>query len=219
MPNAIALTSEFMPKRFRATAVMIMFCGFSVGAAVGGFAAAGLIARFGWQSVFITGGAVPMVIAIFLIALLPESIRFLLLRGGSPERVRKYLSRIAPNAKVPDAAAFAIDEERKGGFAVTQLFTNGRAKITLLLWVIFFMSLLDVYFLNNWLPTLMNDDGIKVQTAILITVMFQLGGTVGALTLGRFIDKYLSFRVLGWVYLAAAASVFLISSAEPRSCC
>src|SRR5579871_3417149 len=95
MPNAIALTSEFMPKRFRATAVMIMFCGFSVGAAVGGFAAAGLIQRFGWQSVFLTGGAVPMVIAVFLIVLLPESIRFLLLKGGDPERVRKYLSRIA----------------------------------------------------------------------------------------------------------------------------
>ena len=56
MPNAIALTSEYMPKRFRATAVMTMFTGFTLGAAVGGFVAAGLISRFGWQSVFVVGG-------------------------------------------------------------------------------------------------------------------------------------------------------------------
>src|SRR3977135_1862255 len=37
MPNAVAMTSEFSPRRRRATMVMIMFCGFSVGAALGGF--------------------------------------------------------------------------------------------------------------------------------------------------------------------------------------
>src|ERR1700750_3467860 len=55
MPNAIAMTSEFNPRRRRATMVMIMFCGFSVGAALGGFLAGGLIPAFGWQSVFVGG--------------------------------------------------------------------------------------------------------------------------------------------------------------------
>src|ERR1700688_4378712 len=64
MPNAVSLTSEFMPKRSRATAVTLMFVGFSVGAAVGGFVAAGLIARFGWQSVFVTGGIVPCAVCV-----------------------------------------------------------------------------------------------------------------------------------------------------------
>ena len=41
MPNTVAMTSEFNPRRRRATMVMIMFCGFSVGAALGGFLAAG----------------------------------------------------------------------------------------------------------------------------------------------------------------------------------
>ena len=35
MPNAIALTSEYMPAKHRATAVTAMMCGFSLGAAVG----------------------------------------------------------------------------------------------------------------------------------------------------------------------------------------
>src|SRR5438552_2639173 len=81
MPNTIALTSEYAPKKIRATAVMTMFCGFSIGAAAGGFIAAALISRFGWQAVFVVGGSIPLLIAVLTIALLPESIRFLLLKS------------------------------------------------------------------------------------------------------------------------------------------
>ena len=61
MPNAIALTSEYMPRRRRAGAVTMMICGFSLGAAVGGLVAAAIIPRFGWESVFVVGGVVPIV--------------------------------------------------------------------------------------------------------------------------------------------------------------
>src|ERR1700740_301141 len=81
MPNAIALTSEFSPHRRRATMVMVMFCGFSVGAALGGFLSAGLIPHFGWRSVFIVGGAAPLLLAPILALKLPESVRFLALTG------------------------------------------------------------------------------------------------------------------------------------------
>src|SRR5580692_9807525 len=79
MPNAIALTAEYNPHRRRATMVMIMFCGFSVGAALGGLLAAALIPQFGWRSVFILGGAAPLLLAPILALKLPESVRFLAL--------------------------------------------------------------------------------------------------------------------------------------------
>src|SRR5580693_7024695 len=62
MPNAIAMTSEFSPRRRRSTMVMIMFCGFSVGAALGGMLAAALIPAFGWRSVFMVGGVAPLLL-------------------------------------------------------------------------------------------------------------------------------------------------------------
>jgi len=185
MPNAIALTAEYMPKRFRATAVMIMFCGFSIGAAAGGFLAAGLISRYGWQSVFIAGGVTPLLVAVLLMAFLPESLEFL-----GPKDEREHI------------AARPL-----------QLFAGGRARMTLLFWVIFFMSLLDLYFLNNWLPTVIHDTGIAVERAIILTALFQVGGTAGALTLGRLIDRYLSPRVLAWTYLGAGAFVLFIGVA------
>ncbi len=213
MPNAVALTSEYMPKRLRATAVMILFFGFSMGAAVGGFVAAGMVERFGWQSVFVVGGALPCVIGVVLMALLPESIRFLVVRGGEQERVAQYLSKIAKGVPDPRGVSFVVEEHRSEGFLVKQLFTDGRARMTLLLWVIYFMSLLDLYFLNAWLPTVMHDAGIALEKAILVTSLFQVGGAVGSVTLGRLIDRIASYQVLAWTYLAAGASIFFIGAA------
>ena len=183
MPNAVALTSEFMPERFRSTAVTVMFAGFAIGAAAGGFVAAGLIPHFGWQSVFVTGGIAPGVIAVLLIAFLPESRPALLMGGGSKQ------------------------------FIVRQLFDRGRTRMTLLIWVIFFMSLLDLYFLNAWMPTLVHDAGIEIGRAIVLTALFQLGGAVGSFVLGRVLDRFLSFRVLACAYLTAGVFVFLIGTA------
>ena len=213
MPNAVALTSEFMPKRLRATAVTLMFVGFSIGAAVGGFVAAGLIVRFGWQSVFVTGGIVPCFIALLLIALLPESIRFLLIKGGQDARIARSLQRIAPGVSPYLAPSLAIGERPAQEFVVKQLFTSGRVPMTLLMWVIFFMSLLDLYFLNAWLPTVIHDAGIAIEKAILLTALFQVGGAAGSIIMGRLLDRFLSFRVLACAYLAAGIFVFLIGAA------
>src|SRR5438132_4428222 len=100
MPNAIALTSEYMPKRTRNAAVMTMFAGFSLGSAFAGWTVAALIKNYGWQSIFLVGGSIPILVAILLIVLLPESIRFLVVKGGQKEKVAAYLRRITPN--VPD---------------------------------------------------------------------------------------------------------------------
>jgi MFS transporter, AAHS family, 4-hydroxybenzoate transporter len=213
MPNAIALTGEYTPKRSRATGIMTMFVGFTLGGASGGFVAAGLISRFGWQSVFIVGGIFPCIAAVVALVFMPESIRFLVLKGGQEHRVARYLKRIAPSADISSATKFEVAEERSAGFVVKQLFTDGRAGVTVLLWVMFFMNLLDLYFLTGWLPTVMSDAGVAVQTAILIASLFQLGGVTGNLVLGRVIDRTMSFRVLGLLYLLSALCVFFIGGA------
>ena len=215
MPNTIALTSEYVPKRLRATTVMTMFCGFSIGAAVGGFIAASLISRFGWQAVFIVGGSVPLLIGVLTIALLPESIGFLLTKRRDQAKVEQYLARISSHVPPHDAISVGPDEHNSSKFTVTQLFADGRGLITGLLWLMFFMNLLNLYFLQNWLPTVMSDAGIKIETAIMVSTLFQIVGVVGTITLGRFMDRFRSsaFRILGLAYFGAAISVFLIGEA------
>jgi MFS transporter, AAHS family, 4-hydroxybenzoate transporter len=206
MPNAIALTSEFNPRRRRATMVMIMFCGFSVGAALGGLLAAALIPHFGWRSVFIVGGVAPLLLVPILALRLPESVRFLALTGRANERVAQWLALINPKAVFPAATRFVVHEPALPGIPVLHLFRQGRTLVTLLLWVVFFMSLLDIYFLANWLPTVLNDLGATVSEAALIGSVLQVGGVVGTFALGSIIDRF-SFRALALVYFIAVFAV------------
>jgi AAHS family 4-hydroxybenzoate transporter-like MFS transporter len=206
MPNAIAMTSEFSPRRRRATMVMIMFCGFSVGAALGGLIAAALIPHFGWRSVFIVGGAAPLLLVPILALRLPESVRFLAITGRAHARVADLLRLINPKAAFAPATRFVVHEPELRGIPVLHLFRAGRTLVTLLLWVVFFMSLLDLYFLSNWLPTVLNDLGASVSEAAAIGSMLQVGGVVGTFALGSIIDRF-SFRALALVYFIAVFAV------------
>jgi len=206
MPNTIALTSEFSPHRRRATMVMAMFCGFSLGAALGGFVAAGLIPHFGWRSVFVVGGVAPLLLVPVLALKLPESVRFLALTGRGDARVAQLLGRINPKAAFAAATRFVVHEPELVGMPVLHLFRAGRTLVTLLLWMVFFMSLLDLYFLSNWLPTVLNDLGASVSEAAAIGSMLQVGGVVATFALGNIIDRF-SFRALALLYFIAVFAV------------
>ena len=209
MPNAVALTSEFSPHRRRATMVMAMFAGFSVGAALGGLLAAALIPAYGWRSVFLVGGIAPLLLFPVLLFILPESIRYLALVGGRDREVADLLRRVTPGANLDADAHFVVQEPKLSGLPVAHLFAAGRGTTTLLLWVVFFMSLLDLYLLPNWLPTVLNDLGVSVSAAAAIGAMLQVGGVVGTFTLGHFIDRY-SFRALALTYACAAVAITAI---------
>jgi AAHS family 4-hydroxybenzoate transporter-like MFS transporter len=209
LPNAVALTSEFSPHRRRATMVMAMFVGFSVGAALGGLIAAALIPSFGWRSIFLIGGVAPLILVPFLAVRLPESVRFLALTGHADARVAELLMRVAPSVRFPPAARFGVHEAKLAGLPVVHLFSEGRAWATPVLWIVFFMSLLDLYLLSNWLPTVLNDLGASVSMAAAVGAMFQVGGVVGTFSLGQFIDRF-SFRALSLTYLFAAFAVAAI---------
>ena len=209
MPNTIALTSEFSPHRRRATMVMVMFVGFSIGAAMGGLLAAALIPQFGWRSVFVVGGAAPLLLAPILGWRLPESVRFLALTGRADARVAQLLTSVNRSAGFASGTRFVVNEPTLTGMPVQHLFRDGRTLATILLWVVFFMSLLLIYFMSNWLPTVLNDLGASISTAAMIGSMFQVGGVVGSFVLGHLIDRF-SFRALALVYFIAVFAVAAI---------
>ncbi len=212
MPNTVALTAEFSPHRRRSTMVMTMFCGFSAGAALGGLIAAAVIPAFGWRGVFVIGGVAPVLLIPLLLVALPESIRFLALSGKPDAMVSARLKAVFPALALPEAARFTVSEPKLTGLPVAHLFSENRALATLLLWAVFFCSLLVLYFLSSWLPTVMSDLGVSVSLGATISSLLQFGGCAGALVLGRFIDRF-SFRALTLMYLMAAAAVALIGQA------
>jgi AAHS family 4-hydroxybenzoate transporter-like MFS transporter len=207
MPNAIALTSEYSPLRRRAIMVMIMFSGFSLGSALGGFFAAWLIPLMGWTGVFWVGGLFPLLLLPALILALPESIRLLALRGTEDDRIRSILRRINEKLNFCPGTRFTAFEERLRGFAVRHLFRENRAVGTSLLWVMFFMNLLNLYFLANWLPTVINNAGISMEKSAAITSLLQIGGTIGSFSFGWLFDRLSPFRVLASAYFIAGCFI------------
>ncbi len=211
MPNAIALTSEYCPERRRAFLTTVMFCGFTLGSGFGGIVAAQLVPDFGWRSVLLFGGVVPLLLLPVMAFALPESVRYLVARGGQTAAVGKLLNRIAPMPVTPDTR-FVLHETTANGSPkespqespVLQLFLPAFRTGTLLLWTVFFMSLLIVYLMTNWLPTLIHSGGVALALASRIAVMYQLGGTVGALVIGRLMDKYPATVVLCCTYALGA---------------
>lgn len=213
LPNIIALTSEYAPARLRATAVMVMFCGFPLGSTIGGLISSPLMEAYGWRAVFVMGGIAPLVILPLLIFALPESVRFLAVRGAAEDKIGRILKRINPDISVKDFIAGVQAEKASApkGLTVPQLFAEGRAASTVLLWVTFFMSLLVYYFLVNWLPTLVRESGLPLKLAIYSTAILNLGGVAGALVLARLLDRFSPYIVLGLTYLATAGFVALVA--------
>jgi AAHS family 4-hydroxybenzoate transporter-like MFS transporter len=79
---------------------------------------------------------------------------------------------------------------------VSQLFTEGRAVGTILLWVPFFMNLLIIYFIVNWLPSLLRQGGMPVSAGVAAISFFSLGGIAGALGEGRLMTAFGAYPVL-----------------------
>jgi AAHS family 4-hydroxybenzoate transporter-like MFS transporter len=108
MPNAVTMMGEYCPDSRRATIINLMFCGFPLGAAFGGFLAAWMIPHFGWRSVLLLGGIAPLVLFVLLLIRMPESVRYMVANNQPVARIRAALGRVSSTAA--DAEAFTMTE-------------------------------------------------------------------------------------------------------------
>ncbi len=209
-PNIIALTSEYAPARARATMITVMFGGFPLGAAIGGLISSKLIPEFGWEAVFLLGGITPLVFFVVVFWRLPESVFHLVDSAAPAKTVAKALNRAAPNVGASEASVFSRSEKVEKKFSLIEIFSEGRAVNTLLLWVAYFVSLLMIYFLMSWLPLVLNNAGHSIARSIVSSVFLNVGGMAGGILLGRFIDKMNPFTVLAIAYGLAGAFILSI---------
>jgi MFS transporter, AAHS family, 4-hydroxybenzoate transporter len=206
IPNAIALMTEYAPVRVRATRIGIMFAGYTIGSALGGFIAAWLIPAHGWPSVFVAGGILPMVLAAALVFALPESVRFLMLKRGRAGLALPLLRRLRPELDLRPGTAIVMQETQHSGLPVRQLFAGGRAPMTALLWLAFAANMVSLHFLTSWLPTVIADTGVPLAHAVIVTALLQAGGTAGTLLVGLLLDR-IGTRGIVAAFLAAVPCV------------
>jgi len=191
IPNVVAINAESAPRNMRATLAIIAAGTVPLGGAFAGFVSAALVPTHGWQILFYIGGIVPIVAALAAIMGLPESIKYMALHESQRGKMEALIKAIRPGFTVPPNARFVIEDEQQSPSSnPIHLFGNGLAAITPLTWLMFALNLMGYFFLISWTPTLMTAAHAAPQVAALSGAALQVGGTVGALALCWWLQRY-----------------------------
>lgn len=185
MPNLITLAAESVKPEHRARAVGMMYAGMPVGAAILSLVAA---SNFGenWKNIFYLGGLLPLLVIPVMVWLLPESREFLQARE----------SRTAVQGRFQD------------------LFSNGLATRTLLLWVSYFFTLMVVYLMLSWLPSLFQELGFSRKQGSTAQFWFMVSATLGTVLLGYLTDRWKKALVIALMYGGILAGLLSLNGAS-----
>jgi AAHS family 4-hydroxybenzoate transporter-like MFS transporter len=183
MPNAAALVAEFVPLRRRPIAVTVTIVCVPLGATIAGLLGIRMLPLVGWRVLFMAGGIVPLVAAMALWRLLPESPRFLARVPSRWPELRRLLVRMGHHVGA-DASFVDPSEHPIERASIRALFARGFRVDTLALWGAFFFCLLAVYSGFSWLTALLSGAGFTPSSANTGITAFNLGGVVGALAGG-----------------------------------
>ncbi|MBR8031226.1 3-(3-hydroxy-phenyl)propionate transporter MhpT [Burkholderia vietnamiensis] len=187
MPNLIALCAEAAPPRQRSTAVGAMYCGMPFGAALA--AVIGIVSpgAEGWRQIFYVGGIGPLLTLPLLALFLKESTQFA-------------------------AASQGASRASKDGI-VRALFSDGRAGTTIALWISYLGTLIVLYFLMNWLPSMVLSRGLTPVQASIVQMMFNIGGGIGAIVIAALSDRIGKRPVVVGMYAGIALALLALAGA------
>lgn len=209
LPNAATMSAEFTPLRMRTIAVMITIVCVPLGGALAGSVAARVLPVAGWRTLFLIGGALPILLSFVLFGFIPESPRFL---ARHPERRMELvalLSRLGHSVS-PESAFLESAADSGGPGAATQHFFGPKqTRSTLSLWLTFFASGVSVYMCFSWLPSLLSARGLDLAGASQGLAMYNYGGVLGVICFISLVNRFGS-RILTLISCAMAALTALL---------
>ncbi|MGA3156147.1 MAG: 3-(3-hydroxy-phenyl)propionate transporter MhpT [Steroidobacteraceae bacterium] len=195
MPNMLALAAENSPADRRGLATAIMYCGMPLGGAIASFTA--MFQSVSWQQIFYIGGFAPLLAAPVLALILPESRGFQALQTTGVKHIP-----IQPGHR-----------RTSMWFA---LFGEGRASNTLLLWAAYGLTLLVMYMLLNWLPTLLQRLGLSRSQASAAQIFFNVGGATGSVLIGFLLDRARRQLTVLMTYLCMCGALLALALLQPQ---
>jgi AAHS family 4-hydroxybenzoate transporter-like MFS transporter len=217
VPNATAITSEFVPLRRRAALITVMYANIALGAVLAGFLAPYIYQALGWHAVFIAGGVGPLIVCAMLWVGLPESVRFLIEKRPGDPRIAATVARLAPDVDSHNVTLAKRSEVQRQS-VLALLAPNFRSR-TLLLWTGVSLNLFSLFFLISWLPALLNSAGWSPTDASRGGVMLQIGGIISGLIMAWHVDRGKTVPAMVTAYLVTAASLglFLVLPSDSGS--
>jgi benzoate transport len=208
LASQTALTAEYSSEKYRALSVSIVVAGYPLGAMMTSVVAGHIMPDFGWRGVFWFGGAVTLAMVVVALALIPESLKYLLDRrpANALARANRILTRLKKQ-QLDELPEVARDHAETGPGLIEGMFKlvhDPYKRSTYVLWITFFLSFSTLYFLMSWVPKLMEHAGFTAAVGRQAFFMLNLGGVTGIFLLGL-----LSTRVS----LSRLVSSFMMTSA------
>jgi AAHS family 4-hydroxybenzoate transporter-like MFS transporter len=217
MPNAATLASEYVPRKQRPFAVTLTIVCIPLGGVLAGELAAQIIPVYGWRALFIAGGLVPIVLAVVLWKVLPESPHYLARhRERWPEltgTLRKMGHHVSDDVEYVEAATAGVP---KGKVNIGTLFGPHYLRDTLALSASFFFCLLVNYLVILLLPTVLTSpgNGFSQPEGSRALRDSNFGGVAGAIFGAMLIQRFGSrVTMLGMSALAVVCG-FVLAGAE-----
>jgi MFS transporter, AAHS family, 4-hydroxybenzoate transporter len=181
LPNASALTAEFAPLSRRAAAVTLTIVCVPLGGLIAGLTATRVLPSLGWHVLYMIGGAAPLLLAVLLLAALPESPRFLARHVNRRPELVRLLAKMGHRV-APDQVFDNVQEQKlEGSGAIRSLLSQPFLRDTSGLWLAFFSSLIGVYLVFSWLPAMLTAQGLDLATASSSLAAYNFGGVLGVL--------------------------------------
>jgi len=186
--NFIALCSDFAPSRARATILAVLWAMIPAGNVFGGVLSSWMLPAHGWQSIYLVGGLVPAAAACAIFFLVPESLSFLARDDRHRERVTGILRRLGA-ADTWQPPGTPLPTQAKTKVPVSLLLSRGNGATTAWVWLSAFACWMMLLTLLSWMAPLMIQLGIPASRASLGVAANSAGAIVGALILGRLMDR------------------------------
>ena len=213
LPNLVTLTSEYAPQKLRSTLVTIMFSGYAVGGIIAALLGVKFTPEFGWQIMFFIAG-IPLLVLPFIWKYMPESLTFLV-KQKNYEPASEIINKINADLNVNSSTHLVLNEIKLPDASVKSLFTDNRAKTTLLFWCCFFMCLLMTYALGSWLPKLMMAAGYSLGSSLTFLLSLNIGAVIGTIGGGILADKFHLKPVVISMFVIGAFALFGLSFNSP----
>ncbi|MCP5143980.1 MAG: MFS transporter [Gammaproteobacteria bacterium] len=175
---------EFVAPKRKAAALGLVFVGTPIGAIISGSITLFFINLWGWQSVLLCGGALTLAMVIAVYFGLPESIEFLMARRPAKAlaRLNAVLRRlrIEPLEVLPQPGNSEQDSKKR----ILDVFHGELLATTIPIGLIHLFYMFGFYAFVNWSAKLVIDMGLSDGVGISIAMLINVGGIVGALTVG-----------------------------------
>jgi len=188
-PCFITLCAEYAPRRRRAMLASVLWAAYPLGASLGGLLNATVIPALGWPAVFYIGGGLPLLVALLMVFLLPESLGYLVARDAASPSAMAIVRRL-DSTLVGQAIRLVADAETVVGAGLRTLLTQGRATGTVLLWLIMFMAFGTTTVIVLLSPTLFKSSGLSLSTAALLVGLNNFVGIAGMASAGRLVERF-----------------------------